>query len=93
MELPAAAPIIAAQGNFTEEIMIGKVLAAASIAAIVSLPAFAATEYWVAKSASTKKCEVVDKKPDGKKLTDVGSKMYDTKENADKAMKMLNACK
>lgn len=73
--------------------MIGKVLAAASIAAIVSMPAYAATEYWVAKSASTKKCEVVAKKPDGKKLVDVGSKMYDTKENADKAMKMLNACK
>jgi hypothetical protein len=73
--------------------MIGKVLAVVSVIAMASAPAFAATSYWVGKDAATKKCSVVNKKPDGTKVTDVGTKAYDTKENAQKAMKMLNACK
>jgi len=76
-----------------ERMMFRKTLVAVSFVAAFSMPALAASQYWVAKNASTKKCEVVDKKPDGTKFTDVGTKAYDSKENADKALKMLTACK
>lgn len=39
--------------------MIRKVLVAASVVALFSVPAFAATQYWVAKDTTTKKCSVV----------------------------------
>ncbi|CAM5385383.1 hypothetical protein ATER59S_01807 [Aquamicrobium terrae] len=73
--------------------MIKTVLIAGSLTAIAAFPAFAATDYWVAQDAGTKKCQVVSSKPDGKKMMDVGSKMYTAKANAEKAMKMLSACK
>jgi len=73
--------------------MITKALVAVSLVAAFSMPAFAATEYWVAKDAMTKKCQVVDTKPDGKKMTDAGNKMYTSKPNAERAMKELAACK
>jgi len=73
--------------------MIRKVLATASVIALVSVPSFAATQYWVAKDAATKKCSVVDTKPDGKKMTDAGTKAYDSKGNAEKALKLLKDCK
>jgi len=60
---------------------------------IFSLPAFAATEYWVAKSATTKKCEVVEKKPDGKTMMEVGKSAHKTKAEAEKAMKAAAECK
>ena len=49
--------------------------------------------FYVAEDAKTKKCAVSDKKPDGKMMMDVGTKMYDSKANAEKAMANLNACK
>ena len=73
--------------------MIRKVLVAASIVTLVSMPAFAATHYWVAKDAATKKCSVVSTKPDGKKVTDAGTKTYDSQANAEKALKLLKDCK
>lgn len=73
--------------------MLRKVVFATAAIAVFSMPAFAATEYWVAKSAATKKCEIVDKKPDGTKLMDVGTKAYATKGNAEKALKELKECK
>jgi hypothetical protein len=73
--------------------MIRKVGIASALVAIFSIPAFAATEYWVAIDAATKKCEVVTKKPDGTKLTDAGKKTYTSKANAEKALKELAACK
>lgn len=73
--------------------MIGRVLIVASVISMVGAPAFAATEYWVGKDAKTHKCAVMNTKPDGKKMTDAGSKMYASKDNAAKAMKMLTACK
>ena len=51
------------------------------------------TIFWVAKSAATKKCEIVDKKPDGTKMMDMGKKSYATKGNAEKALKDLKDCK
>lgn len=73
--------------------MIRKVLVAASFVTLVGMPAFAATQYWVAKDATTKKCSVVSTKPDGKKVTDAGTKAYDSQANAEKALKLLKDCK
>jgi hypothetical protein len=60
---------------------------------LLSLPAFAATEFWVAKNASTNKCEVVAKKPDGKMMVEIGKAGYRTKAQAEKAMKAAADCK
>ncbi|MGX5831424.1 hypothetical protein [Mesorhizobium sp. 43Arga] len=73
--------------------MVRKVAIAGTLVALFSIPAFAATEYWVAMDAATKKCEVVTKKPDGTKLTDAGMKTYSSKADADKALKELAVCK
>ncbi len=59
---------------------------------IVSFAATAASGFYVAQDAKTHKCTIVDKVPDGKIMLDAGTKMYDSKENADKAMGMLKAC-
>ena len=63
-----------------------------SIAAFTA-PVAAATEYYVAQDAATKKCSIVTKKPDGKKMMDVGMMMYKTKADAEKAMKGSACCK
>jgi hypothetical protein len=60
---------------------------------IFAMPAFAATEFWVARNASTNKCEVVAKKPDGKMLVEIGKAGYRTKQQAEKAMKASADCK
>lgn len=49
--------------------------------------------FYVAKDAKTKKCAITEKKPDGKMLMDVGTKVYDSKANAEKAMANLKDCK
>jgi hypothetical protein len=65
-----------------------------SIATFVSTTsAFAATEFWVAKSAATKKCEVVAAKPDGKTMMEIGKAAYKTKAEAETAMKAAADCK
>jgi hypothetical protein len=73
--------------------MIRKVLLAVSVVTLASMPAFAATQYWVAKDTTTKKCAVVSTKPDGKKMADAGTKAYDSQANAEKALKLLKDCK
>ena len=73
--------------------MIRKIAIVSALVAIFTIPAVAATEYWVAKDTATKKCEVVSKKPDGTKLTDAGNKTYTSKANAERALKELAACK
>jgi len=60
---------------------------------ICSLPALASTDYWVVKSASTKKCEVVTKKPDGKAFIKVGVAAHKNKKEAEAAMKSAADCK
>ena len=55
-------------------------------------PAMAAG-FYVEQDAKSHKCMVSDKKPDGKAMTDVGTKVYESKANAEKAMANLNACK
>ena len=73
--------------------MFRRIVLAVATLSICSLPAFAATEYWVAKSAATNKCEVVAKKPDGKKLLEVGPIAHKNKKEAVAAMKSAAECK
>jgi len=73
--------------------MFRRTIIALATLSLCSLPAFAATEYWVAKSANTKKCEVVTKKPDGKTLIEVGMAVHKNKKEAEAAMKSAAECK
>ncbi len=73
--------------------MFKRTVLALTAISILSLPALAAEEFWVAKNATTKKCEVVDKKPDGKTLMAVGKNTYKTKKAAEDAMKEDKECK
>jgi hypothetical protein len=61
------------------------------VAGMVS-PAFAA-EFYVAQSASTHKCSVTSKKPDGKSMMLVGTETFKSKPDAMKAMKGMAECK
>jgi len=65
---------------------------AAAAAPAAAAPAMAAG-FFVEQDAKSHKCMVSDKKPDGKAMMDVGTKVYDSKANAEKAMANLNACK
>jgi hypothetical protein len=76
-----------------EAIMIYKVVIATALISAFSMPSFAATEYWVAKDATTQKCQVVSKKPDGTKMMNAGNKMYSSHSKAQTAMKEMTACK
>lgn len=58
-----------------------------------SVPAMAATNFYVAKNEATKKCEVTSAKPDGKSMMDVGKKVWATKTEAETAMKGIADCK
>jgi hypothetical protein len=62
------------------------------IAGVVT-PAFAASTYYVAQSATTHKCAVIGKKPDGKSMTMIGTATFKTKSAATKAMKGMSECK
>ncbi len=71
------------------------ILSASLLLAAFSTAAFAATAapgFYVAQDAKTHKCAVMDKAPDGKTMTDAGTKMYDSQANAEKAMGMLKVC-
>jgi hypothetical protein len=73
--------------------MFKRTVLALTAISILSLPALAAEEFWVAKNATTKKCEVVNKKPDGKTLMEIGKKTYKSKKAAEDAMKEDKECK
>ena len=56
-------------------------------------PAFAATEWYIVKNETTKKCEVVDKKPaKGSKTMQIGMNMFKTKADAKAAMMGAKDC-
>ncbi|RUV96263.1 hypothetical protein EOA75_06840 [Mesorhizobium sp. M1A.F.Ca.IN.022.07.1.1] len=59
---------------------------------IASLPAIAAEEWWVARDAVSKQCEIVPKKPDGTLVVDLGKKRYASEAEAKKAMAALADC-
>jgi hypothetical protein len=73
--------------------MIAKFVAAGALVAVMSVPAFAATTYYVASNVKTHKCEVTSKKPDGKTWSMVGTDTFKTKADATKAMKADADCK
>lgn len=73
--------------------MLKKIAFAGLAVAALSVPSLAATDFYVAKSTATKKCEVVDTKPDGKSMMDVGKKYFLTKADAEAAMKNIADCK
>ncbi len=62
-------------------------------AAKAAAPAMAPKGFYVESDVKTKKCMVTDKAADGKTMVDVGTKMYDSQANAEKAMANLAACK
>ena len=75
--------------------MMKNILGAGLLLAAFSTVSFAATAtpgFYVAQDAKTHKCAVMDKAPDGKTMTDAGTKMYDSQANAEKAMGMLKVC-
>jgi hypothetical protein len=75
--------------------MFKKILVSSVILAAFSAPSFAATAapaFYVAQDAKTHACAVSDKKPDGKAMMDVGTKVYDSQANAEKAMANLKVC-
>ncbi|BCM18829.1 hypothetical protein [Mesorhizobium sp. J8] len=59
----------------------------------VSPPALAAEQYWVARDAVSKQCEIVPKKPDGTLVVDLGKKKYASEGEARKAMEAMADCK
>ncbi|UCI06357.1 hypothetical protein [Mesorhizobium sp. B1-1-8] len=60
---------------------------------IAGFPAMAAEEYWVARDAVSKQCEIVPKKPDGTLVVDLGKKKYASEAEAKKAMEAMPDCK
>jgi hypothetical protein len=62
------------------------------IAGLVT-PALAASAYYVAQSATSHKCAVIGKKPDGKSMMMIGTETFKSKSDATKAMKGMSECK
>jgi hypothetical protein len=69
-----------------------KYLIAGLLVAGFVTPALAA-EYYVAQNASTHKCSIVSKKPDGTTLTMLGTDGFKSKSEAHSAMRGMTECK
>jgi hypothetical protein len=67
------------------------VIAGLLVAGFVT-PAFAA-EFYVAQNATSHKCSVMSKKPDGKTMMMLGTEGFKTKSDAENAMKGMTECK
>jgi hypothetical protein len=67
------------------------VIAGLLVAGFVT-PAFAA-EFYVAQNATSHKCSVMSKKPDGKTMMMLGNEGFKTKSDAETAMKGMTECK
>jgi hypothetical protein len=65
---------------------------AVSAFAVTSVLAQAATEYYVVRDASTKKCTIVDKKPTTTTTTVVDNGTFKTKTEAETGMKTMKVC-
>jgi hypothetical protein len=68
-----------------------KFVVVAAALVIVATPVLAA-EYYVAQDPTTKKCNIVKEKPDGKTLTMIGTTSYPTKDEAKTARKAAAEC-
>ncbi|MDX8452924.1 hypothetical protein RFM98_09165 [Mesorhizobium sp. VK9D] len=73
--------------------MVRTIAIAILAAGVMSLPAMAAEQYWVARDAVSKQCEIVPKKPDGTLVVDLGKKKYASEGEARKAMEAMTDCK
>lgn len=74
-----------------------KFLISAAVTAFAVTSAFAqsavvASEYYVVRDASTKKCTIVDKKPTTTTTTIVDNGTYKTKTEAETGMKTTKVC-
>jgi len=70
-----------------------KSLIAGLLVAVLATPALAAAQIYVAQNNSTHKCSVVSHKPDGIKLTLLGSGGFKSKSQARDALKGMAECK
>ena len=68
-----------------------KFVVVAAVLIAVATPALAA-EYFVAQDPTTKKCKIVEEKPDGETLVMIGTTSYATKEEAKAAKKAAAEC-
>jgi hypothetical protein len=66
-------------------------VAIAVILAAFVTPALAA-EFYVAQDPATKKCKIVDEKPDGQTLIMIGTTSYSTVDDAKKARTAATEC-
>jgi len=71
-----------------------KLLAASTIIAAFSDPAFAANSYYVVQDSTTKKCTVAHEKPmtTTSVVVSPAGKVYTTEADAEAAMKTITAC-
>ena len=68
------------------------IVGAVSAFAVTSVFAQTATEYYVVRDATTKKCTIVDQKPTTTTTTVVGDGVYKTKTEAETGMKSIKVC-
>ena len=68
------------------------IVGALSAFAVTSVFAQTATEYYVVRDATTKKCTVVDKKPTTTTTTVVDNGTFKTKTEAETGMKSIKVC-
>ena len=71
-----------------------KIATAALLLAAMSLPAFAADEFYVVQDVKTKQCTVVDKKPTDTSMTVVSPSgtIYKSRTQAESSMKTVKVC-
>jgi len=71
-----------------------KIASAALMLAALSLPAFAADEFYVVQDVKTKKCTIVDKKPTDTSVTVVSPSgmIYKSRTEAESGMKTVKVC-
>jgi hypothetical protein len=67
-------------------------IAPVSAFAVTSVFAQTATEFYVVRDATTKKCTVVDKKPTTTTTTVVDNGVFKTKTEAETGMKSMKVC-
>jgi hypothetical protein len=68
-----------------------KYILIAALLSMLATPAIAA-EFYVALNPDTKKCKIVEEKPDGKTLVMIGTTAYATKEEAKAAKRSASEC-
>ncbi|WP_407113864.1 hypothetical protein [Bradyrhizobium sp. LMG 9283] len=71
-----------------------RIASAALMVAALSVPAFAADEFYVVQDVKTKKCTIVDKKPTDTSMTVVSPSgmVYKTRAEAESGMKTVKVC-